>query len=127
MDDKKQSGKQPFLLPLLVLKWKKTILLAIPVVLFLLALPFALHYFSQGVGAQTGAESLEMMEKAVTRAAIECYALEGFYPPTLEYLGENYGIATDHKQFFIDYTYLGSNLMPIIAVIPISEEVGGFE
>lgn len=41
-----------------------------------------------GKAGQKGEESLR---RAVTRASVQCYAIEGRYPPSVEYLEENYG------------------------------------
>ena len=98
----------------------------IPMLLLLLILPLCLGYFSKEMGSKVSAESLEMMESAISRAAVECYALEGFYPPELSYLTVRYGIAVDETRYFVDYAFIGSNLMPDITVLPISEEVNTY-
>lgn len=62
-------------------------------------------------------EQKETLERALTRAAVYCYSIEGAYPETLEYLEDAYGITYDKTLFFVDYQVLGSNLMPEITVI----------
>ena len=65
--------------------------------------------------------SLEEQEQNLVRAlrqsTIQCYAVEGFYPESMEYLEENYGIRYDHDRFFVDYQPVGQNIMPEITVI----------
>ena len=95
----------------------------IPMLLLLLILPLCLGYFSKEMGAKVSEESLQMMKSAISRAAVECYALEGFYPPELNYLTARYGIAVDEARYFVDYAFIGSNLMPDITVLPVSWEV----
>jgi hypothetical protein len=56
------------------------------------------------------------LQLAIERASVECYALEGAYPPNVAYLEDNYGISYDKKRFFVHYRVLGSNLRPEIAV-----------
>lgn len=56
-------------------------------------------------------------QKAVVRAAVQCYALEGAYPKNLSYLKENYSLMVDEEQYFVDYRWIGSNLMPDITVL----------
>lgn len=63
-------------------------------------------------------EHLRTTETAITRAAVQCYALEGQYPPSLDYLEENYGLMLDRDKFIIQYDVIGSNLMPTILVLP---------
>jgi len=47
----------------------------------------------------------------------QCYAVEGCYPPSLEYLEQHYGLLYDEDSFFIDYEYYGSNLLPEVTVL----------
>ena len=58
-----------------------------------------------------------ILERAVNRGITQCYALEGTYPPNLDYLVENYGLIYDQNQYYIDYVYIGSNLRPDFTII----------
>ena len=42
-------------------------------------------------------ETLSSAKESILRGAINCYALEGVYPPDYEYLKENYEL-TDHRE-----------------------------
>ena len=64
----------------------------------------------------------ETLRKAITRACIQCYAIEGRYPPGVEYLEENYGIQIDHDKYNVFYDGFASNIMPEITVIPVEQE-----
>ncbi len=57
------------------------------------------------------------LEEALTRAAVACYAIEGAYPPTLEYLVENYDVQINTERFTVKYELYASNLMPDITVL----------
>lgn len=57
------------------------------------------------------------LERAIHKGIILCYALEGYYPPNLEYLGEHYAIQFNEDQFFVDYQIIASNLMPDVTVL----------
>jgi len=91
-----------------------------PALLSLLAgaalLLFCLLVF-QPVSSRNAEEQRLRVEQAVRRAAVQCYALEGAYPPDVEYLREHYGIRYDESRFFVHYRTEGSNLPPDIAVI----------
>ena len=50
-------------------------------------------------------------------AITECYALEGAYPPDIDYLTAHYGLTYDADTYFIDYQYIGSNLRPDVTII----------
>lgn len=62
-------------------------------------------------------EALRLAEESISRAAISCYALEGFYPPDYDYLKENYGIHVDEGKYAVFYTVFASNMMPDITVV----------
>lgn len=53
---------------------------------------------------------------AVRRAAVTCYAAEGAYPDSLDYLKERYGLVYNENLFFVSYDAFASNLMPDIQV-----------
>ena len=64
----------------------------------------------------SGDEGREQLETALRRAAVACYAAEGIYPPTLDYLTEHYGVQIG-DQYIVFYEIFASNLMPDITVL----------
>lgn len=66
----------------------------------------------------TSDEQAKSLETTVRRSVAQCYAVEGTYPPSLEYLEEHYGLIYDTNTFYIDYTAIGSNIMPDITILP---------
>lgn len=89
---------------------KISILLAIGMLLcFLLALG-RLHsgYRSEG---------RDQLEEALHRTAVACYAAEGNYPPSVEYMVQHYGLQYDSKTYRVHYELFASNLMPDITVV----------
>ena len=69
------------------------------------------------VGESTLSKQQESLETALERSISQCYAVEGCYPPSLEYLEQHYGLLYDEDSFFIDYEYYGSNLLPEVTVL----------
>lgn len=67
---------------------------------------------------RTQAEQLNSAQKAVTRAAVQCYAVEGQYPPSIAYLREHYGLSVDTERYIVEYRAFASNIMPTITVLP---------
>ena len=61
-------------------------------------------------------EQLALAQSAVRRSAVQCYAIEGFYPQSLSYLEDKYGLYLDRGNYIIDYRFTGSNIMPDITV-----------
>ncbi len=62
-------------------------------------------------------EEKERLQEALSRAAVACYAIEGAYPPNLEYLIENYDVQINTERFTVKYELYASNLMPDITVL----------
>ncbi|MEL7647749.1 MAG: hypothetical protein AAGU76_06625 [Sedimentibacter sp.] len=61
-------------------------------------------------------EMHRVVTDAVRRSAVLCYAIEGFYPPDIEYLKENYGLLVDSDKYVVSYSVFASNVMPEIEV-----------
>ena len=59
----------------------------------------------------------EALENAITRSITYCYAVEGSYPESLDYLKEHYGLVYDEDLFYVDYRASGSNLLPDVTII----------
>lgn len=68
-------------------------------------------------GHRTIARQQESLENAINRDIAQCYALEGAYPPSLEYIKEHYGLTYDENTFFVDYQPIASNLYPDVTII----------
>lgn len=65
----------------------------------------------------TRAKQYESLQNTIHEDIIHCYAVEGTYPPNLDYLKEHYGLTYDESSFFVDYTSIGSNIMPDVTII----------
>lgn len=86
-------------------------------------------FFISGINTvddSTASEQAKSLEAAVRRSVAQCYAVEGTYPPSLDYLKEHYGLIYDADKFYIDYTAIGSNIMPDITILPRSKNEVGF-
>lgn len=62
-------------------------------------------------------ENRQQLEEALRRGCVACYAAEGIYPPTVDYLKEHYGVQVDEAQYVVHYTVFADNLMPDIVVL----------
>ena len=94
----------------------RRLLFLLPVLAFLIL--FVL--FIQGVSSVSESnlsKQQESLETALERSISQCYAVEGSYPPSLEYLKQHYGLLYDEDSFLIDYEYYGSNLLPEVTVL----------
>jgi len=96
--------------------WKLPVQIALSVCAF----AAVLWIFISGTGRirrsaeQKGAETLR---DSIRRATVECYAIEGRYPPDVKYLEDHYGIRIDRKRFNVFYDGFASNILPDITVV----------
>ena len=96
--------------------WKGMIL---PLLIFLCLLLF-LSIGIKNVSSASDEESRQILQDAVLRATVQCYAIEGMYPPDVPYLVNNYGLAYDHDRYIVHYEVFAGNILPDITVIDLS-------
>lgn len=89
----------------------------IPVLIVLLAAVLAVGSVLPQIRRDLREESRTAIRDAVLRAAVECYAVEGTYPDSLDYLERNYGLTVNHRDFIIAYEVFASNLLPDVQVL----------
>ncbi len=94
------------------MKSKSKISLMITIILFIV-----LIFQIQNIALLTKKQQQINLEKALSRDIIECYALEGYYPPDLNYIEEHYGLSYNKSEFFIDYQIEGENIKPTFTII----------
>lgn len=92
----------------------------IKILIIFAVLALAVFFLCKGVQKmETGqqAESLKQLDSSIRKATMTCYATEGVYPPSVQYLKDNYGIQIDEKKFTVFYEVFGDNMMPDITVM----------
>lgn len=94
----------------------RKLLFLLPVLAFLILFVLFIQGISS-VSESTLSKQQESLETALERSISQCYAVEGSYPPSLKYLKQHYGLLYDEDNFFIDYEYYGSNLLPEVTVL----------
>ena len=62
-------------------------------------------------------EQAKMLSDNINRAIISCYALEGSYPQSLDYIVENYNVRIDEEKFIVHYMIFASNIMPDVDIL----------
>jgi len=67
--------------------------------------------------ASSSAEGLRILENSLRRAVVMCYAIEGRYPESVEYIERHFGIHIDRSRYIVHYRVFGSNMLPEITVI----------
>lgn len=61
-------------------------------------------------------EGARALQAAVERSALQCYVVEGAYPPNVAYLEENYGLQVNREDFYVNYDIFASNVPPSVLV-----------
>lgn len=69
-----------------------------------------------GASLKADSSSVSTLEKAIKKAAVQCYAIEGFYPPDVDYLADHYGVIINKDKYVVSYTAFTANNMPDIKV-----------
>ena len=91
-------------------------------VLLFLCIFLVFTYGLSGISKKTAAEETKNLHRSISRGISHCYATNGFYPESLEYLKENYHISYDTDKYFVDYQVLGKNIFPDVTIIEKQEE-----
>ena len=68
------------------------------------------------IDSAQGAAETDIVRDAVKNAALTCYAVEGAYPDSVDYLREHYHLAYDEDRYMITYDAFASNMIPDIWV-----------
>lgn len=69
------------------------------------------------LGRGASAEGVAATRRAIERAAVLCYATEGFYPPSLAYIETNYGVQVDRNNYTVRYEVFAPGIAPAITVV----------
>ena len=78
----------------------------------------ACGYFAfSGSGKDLDEETVTAIRDAIRRSALQCYVVEGVYPPDLAYLQDHYGLQVNTDNYYVVYEAFASNVPPTINVI----------
>ena len=86
-------------------------------VLFFFAVLGLFLYGMQQVDSGSARNQEEVLQEAVNRDVTLCYAQEGRYPESVEYMEDHYGLTYDKDTFTVKYQLRGSNIRPYVTVI----------
>lgn len=92
--------------------------------LFLAAILF-LSWSSRRMKETAQSEQQELLTEAINQAVVNCYAMEGRYPESIQYLIENYGIQVDFDTYAVSYEIFAENIKPHVKVIRLGENGEG--
>ena len=98
-------------------KQSKAFLIGLILVLLLIAV-IAAWSMTRGSGADLTEEGAAAIQDTVQKGALQCYVVEGVYPPDLQYLQDHYGLQINTDAYYVTYDVFASNQPPIVVVTP---------
>ena len=87
-------------------------------VLVIIAFLFGISFIS----STSSKDQKDILTDAVSKDIIHCYAIEGYYPPSLAYIEEHYGLTYDKSKYMVDYVPVGDNIMPSVTIVEINKK-----
>ena len=92
----------------------------LPLVLLAVILIFLIYGVQDAAG---NADRLQhdLTMRAISRALADCYAIEGHYPPNMQYLYDNYHVRVDEERFFVFYSIFAPNITPTVKLVDRSQ------
>lgn len=97
----------------LLANFLRVVIFAVAAILILISLT--------NIEKSSSQEGKLILQESLRRAAVSCYAIEGSYPSSLDYLADNYGVIIDEKKYEVHYEVFASNIMPVITVVPMED------
>ncbi len=84
---------------------------------------FISFFYSQigDLSKEMTSSNVDAVSRAIENAIITCYAIEGSYPESIEYIEKHYGVIIDYDNFFVDYSIVAGNLKPAVAVYIVND------
>lgn len=82
-------------------------------VVIIMVFIIGISYISQ----TNGKGQKDILTDAINKDIVHCYAIEGYYPPSLSYIEDHYGLTYDRSKYIIDYEPIGNNIYPDFTVL----------
>ena len=93
-------------------KWKIVIwAVVIAVCIFLIW-----FFIARSPAVKKNSNAEEAIRTAVQQSALQCYVVEGAYPPNLKYLEDNYGLRVNTTDYYVVYDAFAENQLPDVRV-----------
>ncbi|MFA0814195.1 MAG: hypothetical protein ACC608_00235 [Anaerofustis sp.] len=89
-------------------------IISVAAVLLLVWLAFFLTNRSSELVRQ---QQADLLNHAINRAVVSCYATEGRYPDSLDYIVSHYGVIIDNSKYYVEYDIFASNVKPSVRII----------
>lgn len=95
---------------------KKVLTYAVPCAMFSVMIAWFVISVNNAASSKEQRE-LSALINTVENGITMCYAIEGTYPESVEYLSANYGLIYDKSKYIIHYDSFASNIRPTVTVL----------
>lgn len=96
--------------------FKRALAYIIPLAVFAAMLVWFLLAM-KNTAASNEKRELEALKTTVENGITMCYAVEGVYPESIEYLCANYGLIFDKSKYIVYYDIFASNIRPSVTIL----------
>lgn len=86
-------------------------------IIFFIVITVWLNIEINSVNISSSEEQLNETKASIEKAVVLCYSIEGYFPPDINYLKENYGLTFDENLYILNYNAFSSNIMPEIVLL----------
>ena len=93
--------------------------LNIGVILYIIILLGVIIWSVEGIDNAVNVNNQQQkveLETSINKAISLCYSIEGSYPPSIDYLIDNYGLSLDKTKYVVHYEIFASNIAPEVEV-----------
>ena len=102
---------------------KKRILESMNFSVFFFVIVIAIFLFGISfISSTSSKDQTQILTDAVNKDIIHCYAVEGYYPPSLKYIEDHYGLTYDKDRYLVDYVPVGDNIMPSVTIVELNNK-----
>lgn len=95
----------------------KSVAKAIAAIVVVIACVVAIIFAFMKLAPEVSSQGTVSLKHAIVQSANQCYAIEGSYPYSLEYLENNYGLVVNHDDYSITYEVFADNVAPSVVVV----------
>ena len=91
-------------------------------VFFFLIIIIAFMFGISFISSTSSRDQKQVLTDAINKDIIHCYAIEGYYPPSLSYIEDHYGLTYDKDRYLVDYVPVGDNIMPSVTIVELNNK-----
>lgn len=97
-------------------KAKKTWPIILVIALLIVLTACACFWYAHLSENESREEGAAAIRQTVEQTALQCYVVEGAYPPDIAYMEDHYGLQINHEDYYVTYEAFASNLPPTVKV-----------